>query len=104
MDCVYEVVQTNRAPCGTVRWDPLRFGERNYLGPQRENFAFNDFWAPRTISAFDDFCLAERAVAAVVPRWVPDRGRLADRALLLHDATRTPPERTQAGAAATRSS
>ena len=43
MDCVYEVVQTNRAPCGTVRWDPLRFGERNYLGPQRENFAFNDF-------------------------------------------------------------
>src|SRR5206468_12418529 len=60
--------------------------------------------APRTISAFDDFCLAERAVAAVVPRWVPDRGRLADRALLLHDATRTPPERTQAGAAATRSS
>ena len=63
-----------------------------------------DFRAPRTISAFDDFCLAERAVAAVVPRWVPDRGRLADRALLLHDATRTPPERTQAGAAATRSS
>jgi exopolysaccharide production protein ExoZ len=26
------------------------------------------FWAPRTISAFDDFCLAERAVAALVPR------------------------------------
>jgi predicted DNA-binding transcriptional regulator AlpA len=25
-------------------------------------------WAPRTISAFDDFCLVERAVGVLVPR------------------------------------
>jgi hypothetical protein len=30
-----------------------------------------DSRVPRTIPAFGDFCLAERAVAALLPRWVP---------------------------------